>query len=173
MPKTKAAKQVEVAELSEGLKKAKGTVFANFQGLTVADSEALRRECRKNDITVLAAKKTLVARALEEAGIEGVKPAEFVGGVATFLGSDEVAPARVVCTFAKTHEIVAIFGGLLEGKFIAAVAVKNLASLPSKEQLLGQLVGTLNAPVSGFVNVLAGNLRNLVGVLNNIKNAKA
>jgi len=98
----------------------------------------------------------------------------FEGGVATFTGTtDEVAPARIVNDFAKKNEVVAIFGGTLDGKYIDAVFVKNLASLPSKQQLLGQLVGTINAPVSGFVNALAGNLRGFVSVLNNIKEAKA
>jgi large subunit ribosomal protein L10 len=98
----------------------------------------------------------------------------FGGGVSALFGKeDEVAPAQLIAQFAKTHEVVTLFGGILEGKFIDAAKVKELSALPSKQQLLGQLVGTLNAPISGFVNVLAGNLRNLVGVLNNIKQSKA
>ena len=98
---------------------------------------------------------------------------KFSGGVAAIFGQgDEVAPAQLVAEFAKKHEVVTIFGGLLEGNLIDGVKVVELSKLPSKQCLLGQLVGTLNAPVSGFVNVLAGNLRNLVGVLNNIKENK-
>jgi len=174
MPKSKAQKQVTVKTLLDGLKSGKSAVFANFQGLTVAETEELRKNCRKEGVTMLAAKKTLVKRVFDELGLAEVDPTSFAGGVATFIGTtDEVAPAKLVNVFGKTHEAIAIFGGLLEGKYITAASVKNLAALPSKQQLLGKLVGTLNAPVSGFVNVLAGNLRGLVSVLNNIVNSKA
>ncbi len=173
MPKSKQQKHATVDSLATGLKEAKGVVFANFQGLTVAKADELRRKARAEGVNVLVAKKTLVKRAIEGYGITGINPKGFTGGIATFMGKDEVAAAKVVHTFAKDNEIVAIYGGILEGKFIGEGEVKNLAGLPSKQQLLGQLVGTLNAPVSGFVNALAGNLRNLVGVLNNIKSAKA
>ena len=174
MPKTKQQKQVTVKSLVDGLKQAKAVVFANFQGLKVSESEELRKECRKNDIKVLAAKKTLVKRACEDIGLANVDPKVFQGGVATFMGmNDEVVAAKVVNTFAKTHDVLKIFGGTLEGKFVDAGAVKSLAALPSKTELLARLVGSINAPVSGFVSVLAGNLRNLVGVLNNIAKAKS
>lgn len=174
MPKSKQQKQETVGALTQGLKTAKGVVFANFQGLTVAESEDLRHQCRAEKVVFTAAKKTLVQRALEEAGISSVNPRLFKGGVATFISEDEeVTAAKIVHKFAKTHELVTIFGGLLEGAFIDASAVKNLAALPSKHELLSKMVGTLNAPVAGFVNVLAGNLRNFVGVLSNIQRSTA
>lgn len=173
MPKTKKQKQETVGSLTEGLKKAKAAVFANFQGLTVAAFEELRKIARKENVSVSAAKKTLVKRAMEEAGIGGADPKAFSGGVAVFLGyGDEVSPAKIVNTFAKDHEMVAIHGGVLEGKFIVPSEVKFLASLPGKTELLSKMVGSLNAPISGFVNVLAGNLRGLVSVLNNIREKK-
>lgn len=174
MPKTRQQKETAVQSLVEGIKKAKSVIFANFQGLTVVESEELRKKCYKEGIDVVAAKKTLIQRALEEAGLGAIQTRTFEGGVATFLGNnDEISPAKIVSTFAKSHGIVTIFGGIFEGKFIDQNAVRNLANLPSKDELLAKMVGSLNAPVSGFVHVLAGNLRNLVGVLNNIKNAKA
>jgi len=174
MAKSKQQKQVTTESLSGGLKAAKAVVFANFQGLKVSDFEQLRKTCRENNVSVLVAKKTLVKRAYEEAKLGEITTKGFSGGVATFLGNgDEVSAAKIVNDFAKTHEIVKIFGGVLEGKFIDEQGIKSLANLPSKEVLLSRLVGSINAPVSGFVNVLAGNLRNLVGVLNNIKEAKA
>lgn len=173
MPKSRQQKENSIDSLVSGLKAAKTTVFANFQGLKVSESEDLRKKCRAEKVTVLATKKTLLRRALEDSGITGVDPKVFTGGVAVFMGSDEVTAAKVVNTFAKDHEIVSVFGGLLEGRYMDINQVKALAALPGKQELLGQLVGTLNAPVSGFVNVLAGNLRGLVSVLNNIKEAKA
>jgi len=173
MPKSRKQKEATLSSLGGGLKSAKAAVFANFQGLTVAEADELRNLCRKEGIKVLVAKKTLVRKAFEELGLEA-DPKVYKGGVATFFGeTDEVAPARIVSGFAKKHEVVAIFGGTLEGKYIDAVFVKNLAALPSKQELLAKLVGSMNAPVSGFVNVLAGNLRGLVSVLSNIQKAKA
>ncbi|HLC70143.1 MAG TPA: 50S ribosomal protein L10 [Patescibacteria group bacterium] len=174
MAKSKQQKVETIESLGQGLKGAKAVVFANFQGLKVSEAEELRGLCRQNDIQVLAAKKSLLKRAFAEAGLTDTDPTLFQGGVASFMGTgDEVAPAKIVSTFAKTHEVVAVFGGVLEGRFIDAAMVKNLASLPSKTELLAKVVGSINAPVSGFVNVLSGNLRNLVSVLNNIKEAKA
>lgn len=173
MPKSKQQKQGTVESLVAGLKQAKGVVFANFQGLTVAQSEELRKLARADGIAVVAAKKTLVKRALDEAGLNDVDAKSFPGGVATFIGNDEVSPARIVQTFAKKNEIVTIFGGILEGKFIDAVMVKNLASLPSKLELLGKLVGSMSAPISGFVRVNAAVIRGLMNVLNAYKDKKA
>ena len=172
MAKTKQQKQDTVQSLVGGIKQAKAVVFANFQGLKVSDSEDLRRKCRAEKITFLASKKSLLKKALTEIGLD-VDAEAFPGGVATVMGTeDDVSPARLIYNFAKTHEVVKTFGGILEGKFIDAAKVKELAVLPSKQELLAKLVGTLNAPISGFVNVLAGNIRNLVSVLNNIKEAK-
>jgi len=173
MPKNKQQKQVTIDALTGGLKSAKGVVFANFQGLKVKESEELRNLCRAEKVIMLAAKKTLVSRALSAVGLSA-DPKKFSGGEAIFVAeNDEIAPAKIVCQFARTHELATVFGGVLENKFIDAGMVKSLASLPGKKELLSKMVGSLNAPVSGFVNVLAGNLRNLVGVLNNIAKAKA
>lgn len=173
MPKTKQQKQTTVENLTAGLKSAKGAVFANFQGLTVAESEELRKAARAAGVTMFAAKKTLVKRALESAGLSGADMASFQGGVATFVGSDEISPAKVVATFAKKKEIVTVFGGLLEGKFIDAQMVKSLSALPGKQELLAKMLGSLNAPISGFVNVNAGIVRALFNVLNAYKATKA
>jgi len=174
MPKTKQQKQAVIETLSEGLKKAKGVVFANFQGLTVAEADELRRGCEKQQIDVLVAKKTLVRRVFQDAGITDIDPKTFSGGIVTVMGySDEIAAARAVNDFAKKHEVMKIFGGILEGKFVDAAMVKSLATLPSKQELLSKMVGSLNAPLSGLVNVLAGNLRGLAQVLNAYKDKKA
>ncbi len=169
MAKTRIQKEESIKNLVEQIKQSKSVVFANFQGLKVSESEELRGQCRKQNIGYVASKKTLLKKALAEVGLE-VDTKNFEGGVAAVFGfEDEVAPAQLIAAFAKKHDIVSIYGGLLEGNFIDSNKVKELAKLPSKQQLLGQLVGTINAPVSGFVNVLAGNLRGLVTVLNAIK----
>lgn len=173
MPKSKQQKQTTVETLVDGLKTAKAVVFANFQGLTVAQTEDLRKKARAENIAVVAAKKTLVKRALEQVGLGEIETKNFQGGVAVFMGlNDEVAAAKVVATFAKTHDVVSIFGGVLEGKFIDTPMVKSLSALPSKLELLGKLVGSLNSPISGFVRVNAGIVRSLFNVLNAYKDKK-
>ena len=172
MAKTRIEKEQAIGNLSNDLKSSLSAVFANYQGLKVSESEELRNKCREQNIAVYATKKTLLKRALKDSGLD-VDTKQFEGSVAVFLGKeDEVAPAQIVAEFAKKHEMVTLFGGILEGNFISGEKVKELSKLPNKQQLLGQLVGSLNAPVSGFVNVLAGNLRGLVTVMNAIKEAK-
>lgn len=173
MAKTKEQKQAQVQALVTNMKEAKSAVFANFQGLTVQETEELRAACRENGIIFTASKKTLVQKALEEAGIEADARA-FEGGVAVAFGmDDEVAPAQIVAKFAKDHEPVKLFGGILEGAYIPGEKVEALSKLPSKQELYAKLVGTMNAPVSGFANVLAGNIRGFVTVLGAIKEQKA
>lgn len=158
--------------LAEGLKGAKGVVFANFQGLNTKETDELRALCKGMGITYMVTKKTLLKKALSTAGFD-VDTKTYSGGIAVAMGAtDEVAPAQIMAKFAKTHELATIFGGILDGMLIDGARVQALSLLPSKQQLLGQLVGTLNAPVSGFVNVLAGNLRGLVTALHAIQEKK-
>lgn len=169
MAKTKQQKQETVKTLTDGIKNSKAAVFANFQGLSVADVTELRDICRKNDVEVLVAKKTLLKKVCDDMKLDA-DPKTFSGGVATFFGkNDEITAAKIVNDFAKNHEPVAVFGGVLEGQFIPSEKVISLAKLPSKDELLAKMVGTINAPVSGFVNVLSGNLRGLVQILNAYK----
>ncbi len=172
MAKTKQQKEVALTDLAARIQGAKGMVFADIQLLKIKDTDELRQACRDANVGFVVSKKTILRKALKDAGFN-VDTKNFEGGVSALFGmNDEVAPAQVIANFAKTRDAVKIFGGVLEGAFIDSAKVKQLSALPSKQQLLGQLVGTLNAPVSGFVNVLAGNLRGLVTVLGAIKDKK-
>jgi large subunit ribosomal protein L10 len=173
MAKSRQRKETEVGKFADGLKNAKATVFADLSSLKVNETSAFRRTAKKDDVGIAVAKKTLLRHALKEAGIDAVDVSNLKGSVAMLMGmGDEIAPARVLEALRKDKENVKVLGGLLEGKWMTAEQVTALAKLPTKQQLLGQLVGTLNAPVTGFVNVLAGNLRGLVTALNAIKDAK-
>ncbi len=173
MPKTKQQKQEISRDLKERLAKAKSVVFTSFTGLTVKENEALRSELINEQSEYYAAKKTLLARALSEANIE-VDTKTLEGQVAiTFGYADEIAPAKILSKFIKGSDgRLKFLGGILEGKFLDAANVSALATLPSKEELYAKIVGSINAPVSGFVNVLAGNLRSFVGVLSAIQKTK-
>jgi len=173
MAKTRAKKQSEVAVITQGLKDAKTVVFADLSKLKVADSTELRRKAKKENINIVTAKKTLLRVALKEAGITTVDADSFKGSVALLLGlGDEIAPAKVFEAFRKDRENVALLGGLFQSRLMTAEEVKTLSKLPSKAELISRVIGSLNAPLSGLVNVLQGNLRGLVYALNAIKDSK-
>lgn len=170
---TRNQKHELVAELTEKIKAAKSVVFVDFKGLKVKDATILKKTLRASEVEYAVVRKTLIDIALKNAGIEGANIAKVEGQVAVSLSNaDEVSAAKIIDAFAKTNENVKMLGGVLGTQLMSAAEVKALAKVPSKQQLLGQLVGTLNAPVSGFVNVLAGNLRGLVQVLNAISEVK-
>lgn len=173
MPKSRAQKEEIVTELAEKLSRIKSAVFTSVSGYTMEDADALRQKGREQGIELAVAKKTLLLRALERSGFTIAKDG-LDGSILTVLGyQDEVSAAKLIATFAKDREGIQLVGGILEGRVVGADAVKQLASLPSKQELLAKVVGSINAPVSGFVNVLAGNLRNVVYVLNAIKDARS
>lgn len=174
MAKSRQRKESEVADFTEGLKGAKATVFADISALKVIDVSAFRRSAKKESVAISSAKKTLLRRALKDAGIDSVDVDALKGSVSMLFGTgDEIAPAKMIDALRKNQESVKVLGGLLEGKWMTAEQVLALAKLPSKQQLIAQVVGTIRAPLSGFVNVLAGNARSLVNVLNAIKESKA
>jgi len=174
MPKSKIQKGEIMRNLTERIKKSKSIVFAGFNALGVKDNEALRLQLRAENGEYYVAKKTLLERALKEQGIENLDTKSLEGKLAViFSYEDEVSPAKVVDAFRKDKEDKIFFlGGILEGKLLSKTEVEALAKLPSKHELQARLVGTLNAPISGFVNVLAGNIRNLVNVLKAIEEKK-
>jgi len=172
MAKTRQQKEEAVKDLIDKVKKAKSLVFVNFDGLKVKEIEELRKNCRAENVDYLVAKKTLMKKAFKDAGLV-IDLKDFDREVATVFGhEDEVAPARIVQDFAKEHEALVAFGGVLEKAFVDQAKIIELSKLPSKDELLAKVVGSIKAPVSGFVNVLSGNLRNLVYVLNAVKESK-
>jgi large subunit ribosomal protein L10 len=173
MAVTRKVKEEAFAELKEALAGATSIVFADYRGTTVKKIEELRSNLRKENVASKVAKLTLVRKALEEQGID-VSNFDFkVPAILAISKGDEVAPAKILNEFTKENKNVTILMGVMEGAVLSAKEVTALAQLPSKLELRGQLVGTLAAPMSGFVNVLAGNLRGLVYALNAIAESKA
>ncbi|MFH1662194.1 MAG: 50S ribosomal protein L10 [Candidatus Falkowbacteria bacterium] len=174
MAKTKLQKQEIIRNLVEKLNKSKSAIFVNFKGLGVKDNEELRNKLREENSEYYVAKKTLIDLAVKESGVKDANSRDFDGQVAAIFGyEDEVAPAKIVDEFNKSRENKLNFaGGILEGNFISNDKVSELAKLPSKQELYAKVVGSLNAPISGFVNALSGNLRNLVYVLKAIESKK-
>lgn len=174
MAKTRAQKAEVIAKIADRFKRMKGAAFSHAMGYTMEDADKLRAKAAAQNIDVFVAKKTLLALAAKEAGVTGVDRSALDGSVLVAVSySDEVSAAKLLKALSKEKESIKMLAGVLEGALVDEAQVKRLADLPSKEQLLGQLVGTLNAPVSGFVNVLAGNLRGLVTALKAVQEKKA
>lgn len=170
---TKEKKKAILQDLSDKFSKSKSMVFIGFQGLTVKDTMVLRRKLRAEGIDYTVAKKTLIKKGLESVETKGTENFSPEGPVAVAFGyEDEIAPARIAKEFGQTNDKVQILGGVMNSELMDAESMKQIASLPGKDQLRAQLIGTINAPVSGFVNVLAGNVRSLMNVLNAIAEEK-
>ena len=172
-----SAKQAVVAQLKEQLESAKGVVLTSYKGLTGAQDTELRRELREAGVSYHVVKNTMLRIAAKEAGIEGIE--EHLEGTTAFAFSteDAVAPAKVICGFIKKNkledaEVLTVKVGMVEGKVIGVDEVKALAALPSREELIAKLLGSMNAPISNTVNVLQGVIRNAVYVLDAIRSQK-
>jgi large subunit ribosomal protein L10 len=174
MAKTRAQKAVDIAKITDRFKSMKSATFAQVSGLTMLQADDLRKKAKDAGVEVFIAKKTVLALAAQAAGIENLDPKDLTGSILTATAQDEVSAAKIVHDFAKVKDSsLTIVAGVLEGQGINADEVNKLASLPTKEQLYAQLAATLNAPISGFVQVLAGNLRGLVTVLDKVREQKA
>lgn len=176
MAKSKEQKKEILENLTARVKRAKSVVFTGFDGLGVKENEELRRGIKAEDGEYCVVKKTLLNIVFKnaEAG-KDIDAGKFEGQIAAVFGyGDEVAPARIVDKFmASREQKLRFLGGLLGNKYLTAAEVGALAKLPGKTELYAQIVGSLNAPVSGFVNVLAGNLRGLVCALKAIGEKRA
>lgn len=176
MPKNKLQKQEILRNLNEKFKKSKSVVFAGFNALTVKDNEALRDQLRLENSEYYVAKKTLMNLAFKDQ-INDLNVREMDGKLAAiFSYEDEVASAKILANFRKDKEKaerIFFLGGILEGRLLSKAEIEAVSQLPSKPELYARLVGSLNAPISGFVNTLSGNLKNLVYVLKAIEEKKS
>jgi len=162
---SKAKKTDLVAEVSDLLKNSKLTVFASYNGLSVADIQNLRRQAREAGVTIKVVKNRLVRVAMSQNDTYKNTDTALLTGQLLYAmsDSDEVAPAKVLDTFAKTNPALQFVGGFgMEGEVMDAASVKALASLPSKNELIGSVINTLLSPVSEVTNALSGNLHALL-----------
>ena len=161
-----------IAAFKADMVNAKGVVFVDYRGIKVAQDTKLRRKVREAGVHYTVIKNNMASIAAKEAGIDGLDT--YLKGPLAMVSSttDPVAPAKLISDFSKDNKILEIKGGLVEGKVINADEVKALASLPPKEVLIARLLGSMQSPLTGLVNVLQGNIRNLVYALDAVRQQK-
>ena len=164
-----AEKEAKVEELKAIMAEAKGFYLADFTGIDVAAVTELRNKLRDAEVQYQVIKNRLAIRAAEEVGIAGLK--EFFAGPTAIAYSreDPIAPAKILQDFVDDGGKIQIKTGFMEGEVLAADRVEALAKLPSKEELLGKVVVSVQSPLYGLSGVLNGLLRSLVGALSAIE----
>src|SRR5215208_7882273 len=166
----RSERQELVNELSQKIKGAQALYYTDFTGLNVKRMTDLRRRLRKAGVEYVVIKNTLALRAVNESGLVG-EPLK--GPTGLVFGTDPVAAAKVLSDFAREFEQKpAVKGGLLEGKQIDTAQVKQLASLPSREQMLADLGAGLQSPMAAFVGALSGLLTMFAGALDALKSQR-
>lgn len=173
MAVTRAQKTETLKKLHDEFSKAKSVVFADYKGLTVAQVTQLRRELRAAKVDYMVAKKTLICKAAKDSGMKDIPTEMLEGSVAIAFGmEDQIAPARIMHAFGKKNNVLPLLGAYFDATYYDKAAVKSLALLLSREVLLAQLMGTMQAPVGSLVRVLHGPLRGFLQILNGLQNKK-
>ena len=169
MPSNKNFK--EVKSLTEKLDKANAIYFTDYLGLDVVSITKLRKEFVSNDVEFTIAKNTLIKLAAEDVGIDGLD--EFLNGPTAIALSynDPTSPAKVIKSFLKDFDKPSVKGMILDGQIFQAEEIKKIANLPTREQLLSQLVGMLNSPMSKL-SALVSPLSGLLGTLKQLNSKK-
>jgi large subunit ribosomal protein L10 len=168
MALTKAEKNDIVTNTAQLLSTSKLTVLAQYPGTKVSAMQSLRHSAKESGTVVKVIKNRLVIKALEQTGMLASIDASKISGqlLYAFNAQDEVAPAQVLNAFAKSNQTLNFVGAITaDGHFLDAGEVVVLSELPSKDQLRAKLIGTFNAPLSGFANIVAANIRSVITVL--------
>ncbi|MDQ1301654.1 MAG: large subunit ribosomal protein [Chloroflexota bacterium] len=163
---TREKKGEMVGGYVERLRRSQAVIVAEYRGLTVKQLEALRRELRGCESELVVTKNTLVGRALTEVGM--ASPESLLKGpiAVTFCFGELTAPAKALNKWAKDTKVLTVRGGIIGQSAFDDAGVQALTELPSRDQLRAQVVGALQSPLAGLVNVLAGPMRGFLTVLN-------
>jgi len=160
-----------VSELKERIENNSIAIATKYQGITVAEVTELRNKLREQNVTFKVYKNTLAKRALDELGLSDA--VTFMEGpTAWAFCEDPVAPAKVLKEFGEGVEVVAMQGGILRGEILRKEQLTALADLPSREELLAQVVGTIAMPLRNLLGVLTAAPRNMVNVVEQIRKQK-
>ena len=162
-----------VADIVEKIKNAKSVVLVDYKGLTVAQDTEFRTEFRKANCEYKVLKNTMVRRAFNELGVTSFDE-DLNGPTAIAFGQDETAAAKVAMEACKKYnDVIKVKSAYVDGSYVDKAGVDALSKMPSKEQLIAKMLGSMQAPLSGFAGVLSGITRQLVIALNAISEKKA
>ena len=167
---SKDKKNTLVADLTKLLSEAKLTAYANYQGLSVAELEGLRHSAREQGVKIKIVKNRLVRVAMNEIAVYKDTDTTHLTGqlVYAISDTDEIAPAKILAEFGKTHKAFELLGGFSEtGNALDTAEINALAALPSKNELVAQVVAQLLSPVNDSISALAGGLSGIVSGLEN------
>jgi len=168
MPLTRDDKQKLIEQYNQGLAEAPHAFLLSYKGITVPQVTELRSRVRATGGEYVVVKNTLALRAIDSKSLEALKE-HFVGPTAVVFGSDPVALAKALTDFAKDVPAVQFKAGMVEGRAIAAEQIKDIASLPSRNELIAKLLFLLQSPITRFARVLAAVPQSFVMVLDQIR----
>ncbi len=156
MPSEKvlASKKEVVANLAEKLKNATSVILVDYKGIPVAEDTALRKDYREAGVEYAVVKNNLLRFALEEVGLNDLT--QYLSGTTAiaFTEGDAIAPAKIYAKYGKDKPYLNAKGGYVDGSYVDAAAVEEIANIPSKEILIATMLGNFNAPISGLARVL-------------------
>ena len=160
-------KKQQVQEMAAKLTEAGSIVLADYRGLTVEEDTELRSKMRAEGIEYKVVKNNIIKHAIQGTDLESL--GDFlVGPTSIAISNDEVAPAKVMFKFAKDLNAFELKAGAVDGKVVDLAGIEQLAKLPSKEQLIAKMLGSMNSPITGLVTVLSANIKGLAVALNAI-----
>jgi large subunit ribosomal protein L10 len=166
------AKKQAVQEIQSRLQEANLVVFTDYRGLNVGEMNELRGKLKAAGAEYKVVKNTLTRFALQNIGLEEMVPYTEGPNAVLFSTNEPVEPAKILFDFARTHKNLEVKVGILEGNVIGVDQIKGLSTLPSREVLIAQVLGGLQAPLYGFAYVLKANLSGLVRALDAIREQK-
>ncbi|MCX7735906.1 MAG: 50S ribosomal protein L10 [Candidatus Kapabacteria bacterium] len=171
---TQEKKRQIVAELVEKFRKAQGFYLVDFMGMNVESAVVFRRDLKKSSMELKVAKNTLIKRALSEIGSFNIPEAKYKGATGVIFGYDDpVAPAKVIKDQFEKNNIPSLKAAVIEGVYYDGSQLKQLASLPSKPQLIAGILGSLTSPVSGIVGSINAVLRDVAYLVEEVAKKKA
>ena len=167
------AKKAVVAEITEKIKSSKSVVFVDYNGLTVAEVSALRNKCREAGCEYKVYKNTLVRKALNDLGFKDFD-SDLNGPTAVAFGKDETGAAKIMVAAAKDYDKkITLKSAFVDNSYVDKKGVTSLATMPSKEELLAKMLGSLKAPVANLAGVLSNMVASLPRVLSAVAEQKA
>ncbi|MBC7075262.1 MAG: 50S ribosomal protein L10 [Syntrophomonadaceae bacterium] len=171
MPKLEE-KQKVVEEIKQKFQDVSLVIFTDYRGINVEEMTELRNRLRQPGVEYKVLKNTMLRFALEKLGYEDMVDSIVGPNAVLFSAEDPVTPAKTIFDFSKQYKKLEVKVGILEGQVVSAEKIKSLAELPAKEELLAQVVGTMQAPITSFVYVLNANLSGLVRAIDQIRQQK-